>query len=336
MYRNDLVCFYHAEFAASVQDLYISDVDSLVARHGELADFFRKRMDPDNDGTWRHAFDRGMNQLPYHSVMACRWKSSATLLIDPSIISVLTRTNPAVLAGYWQRLKQFGNISARISFEPLSVEVGRLLVTVRKLQTLQECRQYPEILKIITEISPYRDQLGTLGDLFYQIKEYSLGLCYYNAANVIAQIENDDKQIGSTFLMMGLGAYNLGQMKNAISLYATAERVARNIKDFNLLQTVLINKALIVEISMRKSLYREAEEICRSQRNDLGLAYALFNQAGLLFKVEKRYREAISMLKECKVHFERYQESDMVEKTSELLDLALILISARGEEKSTL
>ncbi len=78
---TSLLAFYHRE---------LNEVGAQEYAHGErkgelhsrLADYFRFRADPEDDGTWTGSDVRGLSELPYHLTEAARWQEVHDTLTD--------------------------------------------------------------------------------------------------------------------------------------------------------------------------------------------------------------------------------------------------------------
>ena len=66
-----LLGFYHREFDEVVTEAYLGDGEG-NASHGRLADYFRSKADPGEEGNWQGGYPRGLGELPYHLTWAGR------------------------------------------------------------------------------------------------------------------------------------------------------------------------------------------------------------------------------------------------------------------------
>jgi hypothetical protein len=79
--KASLLGFYHRELGTVAAEEYLK-ADVAKERHTALADYFRSRIDPAEDGTWTGADTRGLSELPYHLAEAERLDDLFETLTD--------------------------------------------------------------------------------------------------------------------------------------------------------------------------------------------------------------------------------------------------------------
>jgi hypothetical protein len=76
-----LLAFYHRELGDVGAQVFAHDERGQTL-HGRLADYFRFRADPADDGSWTGGDVRGLSELPYHLTEAARWQEVHDTLTD--------------------------------------------------------------------------------------------------------------------------------------------------------------------------------------------------------------------------------------------------------------
>jgi hypothetical protein len=78
---TSLLAFYHRELdEVGAQEYGHDEVGREL--HSRLAQYFRFRADPEDDGTWTGRDVRGLSELPYHLTEAARWQEIHDTLTD--------------------------------------------------------------------------------------------------------------------------------------------------------------------------------------------------------------------------------------------------------------
>lgn len=73
MRRGELLDFYHSQLREAVTCEYLDAQHERLAAHREVASYFRCKVDPDRDLSWRGDCPRGLSELPYHQTRAELW-----------------------------------------------------------------------------------------------------------------------------------------------------------------------------------------------------------------------------------------------------------------------
>lgn len=97
--RSDLLDFSHDYVREAVQQRYIKTDHDAKRYHGELADFFDRRLTLSN---------RKLDELPWQLLRAERWESLKNLLADMSVFLRFRKEErrKAELQTYWLRLAE--------------------------------------------------------------------------------------------------------------------------------------------------------------------------------------------------------------------------------------
>jgi hypothetical protein len=81
----ELIAFFHRELRDAAEAAYARGAVGRTI-HSRLADYFRARADPDENGSWgsdgRPTDPRGLSELPYHLTRAQRWAELSDTLTD--------------------------------------------------------------------------------------------------------------------------------------------------------------------------------------------------------------------------------------------------------------
>eukprot|EP01130_Rhizamoeba_saxonica_P002249 TRINITY_DN12091_c0_g1_i1.p1 TRINITY_DN12091_c0_g1~~TRINITY_DN12091_c0_g1_i1.p1 ORF type:complete len:1481 (-),score=314.78 TRINITY_DN12091_c0_g1_i1:27-4469(-) len=67
--------FFHQQFPKAVKRMYFSEVATVRDIHSDLADYFQKAGDPDEDGRWAGENKRAYEFTPYHLVKSGNWEN---------------------------------------------------------------------------------------------------------------------------------------------------------------------------------------------------------------------------------------------------------------------
>ena len=70
MRRAELLDFYHGQFRTAVEGAYLESDAQRRAAHEQLAEYFRRAADPDQDGSWKGQTPRPFLELPFHMARA--------------------------------------------------------------------------------------------------------------------------------------------------------------------------------------------------------------------------------------------------------------------------
>jgi hypothetical protein len=86
MRRGELLDFFHAQLRAAVEGEYLDEEHEWLEAHRAVADYFRRKADPDGAGAWS-GYPRGLSELPYHLTEGggrdmSRWQQVYDVLTD--------------------------------------------------------------------------------------------------------------------------------------------------------------------------------------------------------------------------------------------------------------
>jgi predicted AAA+ superfamily ATPase len=79
-----LLTFYHRELGEAVKAKYLPP-DEERRLHNKLSEYFRKKADPEGDGSWKGT-PRALSELPFHQTMAGKWEELFKTLTDFSFL----------------------------------------------------------------------------------------------------------------------------------------------------------------------------------------------------------------------------------------------------------
>ena len=96
---SSLLNFYHRELGDVSTAVFLSEHKDIVYHH-RLADYFRRKADPQGDHTWTGNYNHGLSELPYHLTQAEQYEEVFQTLTDfqflehkAAEVGVLVRTD---------------------------------------------------------------------------------------------------------------------------------------------------------------------------------------------------------------------------------------------------
>ncbi|MFC1634707.1 DUF4062 domain-containing protein, partial [Planctomycetota bacterium] len=92
--RGELLDFYHGQFRAAVEKVYLESETERRATHEHLAGYFHGEADPDQDRSWKGQTPRPFKQLPFHLARANPGELARILFDYRWLRSKLNATDP--------------------------------------------------------------------------------------------------------------------------------------------------------------------------------------------------------------------------------------------------
>lgn len=277
--------------------------------------------------------DYFVTNLPHHLLEVSRWSDGALVLAEPTEIERLADRDSHEMLMCWRRIVKHDATLFRNSFRDVLEKALRLNAAYVQCHAESNDANRTALASALSAMHHFGTRLATLGWLHTKLNFHRDALLLYLGDGLVGRAGGDNRRYARALISMGGVLRELGDIEGAAKSFEEAEIVARGENDEDTLQSAIMHKGLVSTTAEAFEHYAKAESICRETGNDLGLAYALFNQAGHLFMVQRRYADALAPLKECIPIFEHYKEREMVAHAREMFELAEIALGrARPSE----
>lgn len=87
--RGPLLDFFHAQFRAAVESVYLDEDRERLEAHRHLAAYFRLQADPSGERRWRDGSARGLGELAYHLRQSLDLATLESLYSDPGYLEAV-------------------------------------------------------------------------------------------------------------------------------------------------------------------------------------------------------------------------------------------------------
>lgn len=92
MLRGELLDFYHTQFRTAVEKAYLTSERQHQSAHEDLADYFKRKADPRDDGSWSGGHKHGLSELAYHQARCGLWAALEQTLANFDFLQAKTQT----------------------------------------------------------------------------------------------------------------------------------------------------------------------------------------------------------------------------------------------------
>ena len=93
MLRGELMDFFHPQFRSAVEKAYLKTDEQRQSAHEDLADYFKRKVDPRNDGSWSGRHKHGLSELPYHQARCGLWTALEQTLANLDFLQTKTQAD---------------------------------------------------------------------------------------------------------------------------------------------------------------------------------------------------------------------------------------------------
>lgn len=299
--------FAHRFVRIAVEDRYLPDDDARTQAHLRLAAYFER---PVNEPDLILDMPRELRELPWQLMAARAWPKLYDLLATPAALEYL-RLTPEDVLRYWAAVQRNSPLRLRDAYAPMQNAPKDYSTFVLQF-----------VADLLRRTGHVQDSLGLLKKTAAAAEEQNITVLFadrrsvnvnmlLSQATALMQIDELDQAASLAAEAESLSReidYRRGlaralELRAAIALkhntfapthddfdepraaLEEAERIWRDLSDFNGLQVVLGNRALILErvgdLDGALALHQEEERLCRGLANQDQLRACLINQSNL-------------------------------------------------------